>query len=100
MTRKSVTFQQFCRSAVTGRWERVALLRYDKSRCTHLRARSVSFFHSANKRSAGGYHLKAKYISRTPGGGCVEICRNEVMPPSPGKLLFDASPAEQIKSIL
>ena len=25
------------------------------------------------------------------GGGCVEICLNEVMSPSPGELLFDAS---------
>ena len=24
-------------------------------------------------------------------GGCVEICLNEVMSPSPGELLFDAS---------
>ena len=25
------------------------------------------------------------------GGGCVEICLNEVISPSPGELLFDAS---------
>ena len=25
------------------------------------------------------------------GGGCVEICLNEVMSPSPGELLFDVS---------
>ena len=50
-------------------------------------------FHSANERSAGGNHPNAKEIfgrtkTKKPtllGGGCVEICLNEVMSPSPGE---------------
>ena len=41
--------------------------------------------HSANERSN-----KTKKPTLL-GDGCVEICLNEVMSPSPGELLFDAS---------
>ena len=50
----------------------------------------------------GGFHCIfppfSRFIDRVKtkkrtllGGGCVEICRNEEMSPSPGELLFDAS---------